>query len=453
MFPSNCQNDYPSLPSSALPEESYPDLLQKHEVFIHSAVKEYAKELNLKFYGYAIILEIFKIKQIGNIINNQYKLSTLHEDIIKEIEKDDIQIRIDDLNPINAFPLTTYFSKKACIWTKEKVIKCTTYPIPEKATITFNGAIFNLLTTSTYSFNQNSPVYFYSLLYKLEDTKALENFLVKIDRLEILSSKVEARIHGLGSLINKDMDWNDLILDPKILKKTKDDIEGWIKSEDRYKKLHMPYRRGYLFEGPPGNGKTAVSKVIAAKYGFETFTFNFSNRKYDDSDFYDLFEKASEIAPSLVLLEDIDRIFLPENKCSMTNITLTSFLNCLDGAADYHGVVVIATANNPENLDPAIRRRPGRFDVPVRFDNPCYMLRKKYLQTMLTKCNIDNISEKAIERSATLSDGMSMAFMKSIFEKTVGQEEINDAALLESTEEILSYYKDTEKASDRKAGF
>lgn len=57
-------------------------------------------------------------------------------------------------------------------------------------------------------------------------------------------------------------------------------------------------------------------------------------------------------------------------------------LNCLDGIASRDGIITVATANNPLSLDPAILKRPGRFDRVVRFPNPDAALRREYYRRL-----------------------------------------------------------------------
>ena len=83
------------------------------------------------------------------------------------------------------------------------------------------------------------------------------------------------------------------------------------------------------------------------------------------------FRSLLRIAPSLIVLEDIDRAF-PQvpSQLAPTKVSLSHLLNCLDGLGTQEGVVVVATANDPTTLDPAILQRPGRFDRVVEFPAP-----------------------------------------------------------------------------------
>ena len=75
--------------------------------------------------------------------------------------------------------------------------------------------------------------------------------------------------------------------------------------------------------------------------------------------------------PALVILEDLDRAFPTEGKRTRERtVSFQTLLNCLDGVGTQEGVIVVATANDPTCLDPAILKRPGRFDRVVQFRNP-----------------------------------------------------------------------------------
>lgn len=63
-------------------------------------------------------------------------------------------------------------------------------------------------------------------------------------------------------------------------------------------------------------------------------------------------------------------------------MSFQTLLNCLDGVGTQDGVIVVATANNPTHLDPAILKRPGRFDRVVHFRNPDASLRRQYYQRL-----------------------------------------------------------------------
>jgi|SRR5579883_1000323 len=183
-------------------------------------------------------------------------------------------------------------------------------------------------------------------------------------------------LHGKARRIPR-VGWNDLVIDAKVGTLLKSDFEIFWERESWFRERKLPFRRGYLLHGPPGNGKTSAIRAMMSSRGLNAHTLRFFDPQIADSDLDELFEDAHRDRPSLVLLEDIDRAF-PKTGESRSKISMQQLLNCLDGVATGDGVVVVATANEPAILDPAILRRPGRFDRVVHFPNPDAGLRLKY---------------------------------------------------------------------------
>lgn len=325
---------------------------------------------------------------------------------------------------------------------------------PMNGTITtVDGAKFKLWTVSRWSDDRGADILYTLLSYKPEDVAKFEHFSRLLTHLKNSIDKRTKTIQVYGGSdvkIGTQQSWEDLILAPDVLEATKTDIEGWIRNEDRYRKMRVPYRRGYLFEGPPGNGKTAVARTIISTYGFSAFEVDFSNPDLTDGELRKAFAQAADAAPSIFLLEDLDRLDPQSTRVSMKGI-----LNCLDGAATFDGVVSIVTANNPEVLDKAIRMRPGRFDVPVRFDNPDTDQRHRYVNYVLKRGETVGITPETISTVVERTNGMSMAYLKSIFElatfATLG--DITNEGIIQATDRAEHFFQKMKTAKERPAGF
>ncbi len=154
-------------------------------------------------------------------------------------------------------------------------------------------------------------------------------------------------------------DWDTVVLDSNTSRMVRSDFELFFEREDWFRQHNLPYRRGYLLYGNPGNGKTAVIRVMAAHPYIRPYALDLSEAEEKSSDVLHLFQKAAENTPALVILEDLDRAFPTEGKRTQERrVSFQTLLNCLDGVGTQDGVIVVATANDPTCLDPAILKRP-----------------------------------------------------------------------------------------------
>ncbi len=116
------------------------------------------------------------------------------------------------------------------------------------------------------------------------------------------------------------------------------------------------------------------------------------------------FYLASKNVPAVLLFEDLDKLVQSEH------ISLSHFLNILDGLKVMDGVLVIATSNDPGKLDPALLHRPSRFDRVWKFSLPKYEQRL----ALLERKGAHYFSKAALEQAARKSDGFSMAYVQEI---------------------------------------
>jgi DNA polymerase III delta prime subunit len=218
------------------------------------------------------------------------------------------------------------------------------------------------------------------------------------------------RLHVVGSSNNRivSCQWDDLVLDHKIRSLLKDDFESFFEREAWFRENKLPFRRGYLLHGPPGNGKSTAVRAMMTSRGLTAYTTRLFDSQVDDSDLDHLFELAVKNRPSMVLLEDLDRAF-PKTGVTKSRVSLQQLLNNLDGVGTGEGVIVVATANEPTILDPAILRRPGRFDRVVHFPNPSRELRHQYLQQLNP-----GLPARQLKLSVEESEGLSFAQLREV---------------------------------------
>jgi hypothetical protein len=143
------------------------------------------------------------------------------------------------------------------------------------------------------------------------------------------------------------------------------DLDDFFASERDYLYFGHPYKRNYLFYGPPGNGKTSFINAIAGKYNLTIFLISFSVNITDE-----VFKKliSGLRKDSLLVMEDIDVLFQSGGGGGAKNITMSTILNTLDGLARKNRIICIMSTNHFEVLTDVFKR-PGRLDMLVEFKN------------------------------------------------------------------------------------
>lgn len=251
---------------------------------------------------------------------------------------------------------------------------------------------------------------------------SLKDFYIQRRRYKANSMII---IHRGTDIERPKLSWDEIILPPGIKEEIRRNIENFINGEEIYRRLNIPYKRGFLFTGPPGNGKTMLFKVIASTYKSIPFiNFNFDNRS-NNNDIDSVFQKAKDLAPSIVCFEDIDSLFKSE-------ITLSHFLNKLDGFEERDGTLILATTNYPEEIDPALTSRPSRFDRVWMINNPDYNCRKIFIQRYFNGFFSDNL----IDLISAKTEGFSMAYLKELY-ITASMLAINKGLDFPEEEEIM----------------
>ncbi len=152
------------------------------------------------------------------------------------------------------------------------------------------------------------------------------------------------------------------------------EVVDFLKDPRKYKELGARIPKGILLVGPPGTGKTYISKATAGEAGVPFFTISGSDFVemfvgVGASRVRDLFDQAKKNAPCIVFIDEIDA----EGRKRGAGIggghdgrekTLNQLLVEMDGFAENSGIIILAATNRPDILDPALLR-PGRFDRQV----------------------------------------------------------------------------------------
>lgn len=145
-----------------------------------------------------------------------------------------------------------------------------------------------------------------------------------------------------------------------------------------YRERGIPYRRVYLFSGPPGTGNTSLVLAIATRLRLNVYLLNMEGLTVEG--IIDLVGRLPSTC--LLLVEDIDCVSIYQARsdppsaqkrekdngsCTRKNsLSLSALLNVIDGVAASEGRILIMTTNHSQNLDQALTR-PGRIDKTIHF--------------------------------------------------------------------------------------
>src|SRR6056297_3411395 len=157
------------------------------------------------------------------------------------------------------------------------------------------------------------------------------------------------------------------------------EIVDFLKDHKKFTKLGARIPKGVLMIGPPGTGKTYLSKAVAGEAGVPFFSVSGSDFVemfvgVGASRVRDLFEQAKKNAPCIIFIDEIDAVGRKRGAGlggghDEREQTLNQLLVEMDGFGDHEGIIIIAATNRPDILDPALLR-PGRFDRQVSVGIP-----------------------------------------------------------------------------------
>lgn len=171
--------------------------------------------------------------------------------------------------------------------------------------------------------------------------------------------------HGDELRLERDFRWNELFLHPSVLDDLRLEIERFFSRRELYQKMQLPYRRGLLLHGPPGTGKTLFGKILASSVRDAAFVWvTAADVTGGAGAIRSVFERARACHRAILFFEDLD-FYAAHRGRSGRDDSLGELLVQLDGMNSNDGLFVIATTNDLEAIEPALRDRPSRFDRTI----------------------------------------------------------------------------------------
>lgn len=210
-------------------------------------------------------------------------------------------------------------------------------------------------------------------------------------------------IEGDDIPYTKDNTWEDLFLPKEIKLELKGLVENFLNSQDFYLKNKIPWKRGILLYGKPGNGKTSIIRTIMSVYNFKPVTIVAGA---NDDAVREAFSYAEEQSPALLYFEDLDSLL-------EKSVDPSSFLNLMDGISAKNGLLIVATANEVKKLKSNITDRPSRFDrkfeIPLPNAEMAYIYLNRWFGNLITAKKCKDLAKYAAKYE------FSYAYLKELY--------------------------------------
>lgn len=196
----------------------------------------------------------------------------------------------------------------------------------------------------------------------------------------------------------------DLVLPQQVWADVDASITAMTTRAPLMRELGLGTSRGVLLAGPPGVGKSALSRAVARELT-GAFTVLLVDSTAASTALRDVYRETADLGPSVVILEDVD-LYLGDRKTGARGPALADFLAVLDGTEPHTDVLTIASTNDPAALD-AAATRSARFDTVIHLEAPdrgaCAAILDRYLGVLTDGVDTAAVAE-ALPQGVTGAD-------------------------------------------------
>jgi hypothetical protein len=227
-----------------------------------------------------------------------------------------------------------------------------------------------------------------------------------------------------------------IVLPDGILERIERHTNGFAQHAEALRAAGRHMKRGLLLHGPPGTGKTLTGMYLSALMPDRTVLILAGQALGAIAEACDM---ARILAPSMVVLEDVDLVALERSQYHNTSALLFELLNEMDGLNEDSDIVFLLTTNRADVLEPALAARPGRIDLAVELPLPDAPARDRLIDLYA-----EGLTVRLRERDALVAatEGASPAFLRELLRRAAlfaaeeGAATVEDAHMTAALDEL-----------------
>jgi hypothetical protein len=246
----------------------------------------------------------------------------------------------------------------------------------------------------------------------IRDAKCYRGKILSFEKSDGYSGRTGSlKVHRLDAVAE-----DQLILPAATAEALRSNVFDFIRQRPRLAELGLSTRKGLLFHGPPGTGKTHTIRHLATRLPDHTVLLVTAEQIGLLSEYAAL---ARLLQPALVVVEDVDLVARDRTQMrdGCDEVMLNKLLNEMDGLRESADVIFVLTTNRLSALEPALAQRPGRVDQAIEFPLPDADARRRLIALHAGRAPITN---DALDDALRRTDGRSPAFIKELLRRAAG---------------------------------
>lgn len=270
---------------------------------------------------------------------------------------------------------------------------------------------FDIATDNSQSGTSLMRRFFKSLEKAVQQAQSYRGKILSLEPSEgYTGESTGITVHALPAVAR-----DEVILPERTLELLERNVLEFVEQRSRLGELGQSTKKGLLFYGPPGNGKTHTIRYLISQLKGHTTLLITAEQVAQLTEYMAL---ARLLQPTIVILEDVDLIAREREQSGgpCQESLLNKLLNEMDGLKEDTETIFLLTTNRPEQLEDALASRPGRVDQVIEFPYPdsagCKKLVELYSKSV-------SVSDEVVDTIVCRTGGVSAAFIKELIRRAL----------------------------------